>query len=421
MADGMRAIRFGGIGQAFADRNFRIHSIGAFASWISFLVQIVAVSWLAWELTGSTVWLAVIALLDIVPNILLVPLGGVLADRSDRYRVMIVTNILLLLQAVAMALCAWLDLLTIWPLAGLVLLHGIILSFSVPAMYGMLPRFVAKSRLSSAIAVNSAYTQFAIFAGPALAGWIIAQYGITEAFVVNAIGYCILLGSQMMLRTPDGYRQSEASSHTVLRDIADGVSYILRHKGILALLLLLIAGKILVAGFNRMLPAYSEQIMGMDVTGMTIILTCIGLGATITALWIAFHGAAAVTFDRVLWGFLIVAIVTGMMMLTGSLYYLIPLAIVAGLAGEMKNTGTMTLIQNHVSDAHRGRVMGTQFMLSQFAAGIGSYFIGALAVSHGLEAPILACAGLCGAVFIVYFLRRKSLSNWFKNVRTAQF
>jgi MFS family permease len=141
----------GGIGQAFADRNFRIHSMGAIASWISFFVQLVAVSWLTWSLTGSTTWLAIIALLDIIPNILLLPLGGALADRFDRYQIMMIFNPLLLLQSLAMVVLSWLNLLTIEWLAVLVLFHGILLSFSVPAMYGMLPRFVCKDCLSSAI------------------------------------------------------------------------------------------------------------------------------------------------------------------------------------------------------------------------------------------------------------------------------
>jgi MFS family permease len=76
--------RLGGIGEAFADRNFRIYSIGSILSWLSFWVQMVAMSWTTWELTHSTTWLAIIAVLDIVPNLIFLPLGGVMADRFDR-------------------------------------------------------------------------------------------------------------------------------------------------------------------------------------------------------------------------------------------------------------------------------------------------------------------------------------------------
>src|SRR6185437_5705446 len=92
-------LRLGGIGHALADRNFRIFSIGSVTSWFSFFVQVVAVSWTAWELTHSTTWRAIIALLEIAPNVLLVPLGSVLADRYDRFRIEIVAYFLALLQA----------------------------------------------------------------------------------------------------------------------------------------------------------------------------------------------------------------------------------------------------------------------------------------------------------------------------------
>src|SRR5512147_2404389 len=119
-------VRLGGIGDALADRNFRIFSIGSITSWFCFFVQVVAVSWTAWELTHSTTWLAIIALLDIAPNLLLVPLGSALADRVDRFRITVVTYVFALLQAAALAVLAYADALSIWPLAILVFLHGAI-------------------------------------------------------------------------------------------------------------------------------------------------------------------------------------------------------------------------------------------------------------------------------------------------------
>jgi MFS family permease len=169
---GIFAGRLGGIGEAFADRNFRIYSIGSVLSWLSFFVQAVAVSWTAWELTHSTTWLAAVALLDIAPNLIFIPLGGVLADRFDRYAIMMVSYVAALLQALALTVLAYGGLLSIGVLATLSFLHGLIHSFGIPATYGLLPRFIAREKLSSAIAVAAAFTQFAVFAGPALAGWI---------------------------------------------------------------------------------------------------------------------------------------------------------------------------------------------------------------------------------------------------------
>ena len=95
-------VKLGGIGGAFSERNFRIYTIGSISSWISFFIQLLAINWLTWELTNSTKWLAIITFLDIAPNFVFVPIGSVLADRFDRIRIVVITHILALFQALAL-------------------------------------------------------------------------------------------------------------------------------------------------------------------------------------------------------------------------------------------------------------------------------------------------------------------------------
>ena len=404
----------GGIGEAFSDRNFRILSIGSIASWVSFFVQLVAVSWLTWELTKSTSWLATVALLDIVPNVVLMPLAGALADRYDRYWIMAITSFLALIQAIVIASLAWLEVLTIVPLAILVLIHGIIISFMVPAMYGMLPRFVGKSRLTSAIAVNSSYAQLAVFIGPALAGWVIASYGVTAAFVINALGYVIYLIVMLFLKTPEGYVKPKKSPHSILGDIKEGIDYIRNHDGISSLLVLLLAGDALGASVYYMVPAYSEQILGMGLVGISIILAAKGFGATIAALWIAHGGEKLATPNRMLWAFLAFILSVFSIYFFENLYISIGAFVVLGLAAETYHTIMTSIVQLSVRDEQRGRVMGSMFMLAQFAAGLGTYLIGALAVSAGLVKPMMVATAICFAVWLYYYLRRKHFIYKFK-------
>ena len=401
--------RLGGIGQAYGDRNFRVYSVGAIASWISFFVQLVAVSWLTWELTKSTTWLAVVALLDIVPNVVLMPLTGALADRVDRHRIMLATSFLSLLQASALAALAWWGLLSILPLAGLVLIHGVIISFMVPAMYGTLPRFVGRAALPSAIAVSSSYTQLAVFAGPALAGWIIAGHGTTTAFVVNAAGYLVLLISFLNLKTPAEYRQPKPAAHSIGRDILDGVAYLVGDRTILFLLLLGLVTSSLISGFYHMTPAYSEQVLGLGVVGLSTILACQGLGATGASLWLAHGGTEAVRLERVLWAAIIAMLALAALVLTENLYLAAAIAVVVGFAAETRRTSTMALIQLTVEEGQRGRVMGTLFMFSQLAAGIGAYVIGAVAADHGLRTPVLIGVAIGAVVWLVLYLYRERL------------
>ncbi|WP_120502188.1 MFS transporter [Roseovarius sp. EL26] len=401
--------RLGGISDAFSDRNFRIYSVGSIGSWISFFVQIVTVSWLTWELTGSTKWLAIMALLDIVPNVVLMPIAGAISDRFDRHKIMLVTSILLFLQAALLALVAWADMLTIWTLAVLVLMHGIFISLMVPAMYGIIPRFVGRAVMPSAIAVASAYSQLALFVGPALAGWIIAEHGTTVAFVVNALGYLLLICAFLRMRTPADYVPPERSTRSFVGDIWDGAIYIFERKTIWSLLLIMLVADAVALGFIHMLPAYADTVLGLGVVGMTTILAMRGLGAICAALRLAYLGAPAARVNSVLWAFLAALLALGVLVQTRNLYLAAGIAVVMGFAGETKNTGIMTIIQLAVDENQRGRVMGTAFMFSQLAAGIGAYLIGAFSVEAGVQLPttVAVCVGLGFWGFI--FLQRKKL------------
>ncbi|MEQ9490335.1 MAG: MFS transporter [Alphaproteobacteria bacterium] len=401
--------KLGGIGRAYADRNFRVYSVGAIASWISFFVQLVAVEWLAWQLTGSTLWLAVIGLMDILPNIVLMPFAGALADRYDRHRIMIITSSLALIQSVVLVTAALTGWLTILPLAVLTLAHGVIISFMVPAMFGTLPRFIAPKALSSAIAVSSSYTQLAIFAGPALAGWIILGYGIETAFAVNAAGYLLLVVSFLLLKTPDTYKQPDASGLSYMADIKHGILYLFQNPVLTWLLTLNFVTHIVASGFHHMAPAYVDTILDEGVIGLSTILSAFGAGAILSALWLAHRGDAVVRIDLVLFGVLVVIAALAGLMMTTSLYVAAAICVIFGCAAELRRTITMTIIQTTVDESVRGRVMGTYFMLAQLAAGIGTVSIGTVAEHHGLRLPVLIGCAIVLAVWAPIFLKRKSL------------
>ncbi len=280
-------------------------------------------------------------------------------------------------------------------------------------MFGMLPRFVEKHRLSSAISVNAAYTQVAYFVGPALAGWVITSHGIALAFAVNALGYAIQLGSMLFLKTPADFEMPEKRPTTVLGDIVDGIRYIQGHRGILALLMMLFAGDALARAFINMLPAFSAQMLGMGVVGVSAIMAARGGGATVAALWLAYGGSSAATAERVLWAFLLFVVSVAALVLSGNFYLAVCSALVMGIAGEIRRTGTMSLLQLAVDEDQRGRVMGNMFLLSQLGTAVGTYVIGTAAVSQGLLAPLLVAILLCFGVWLFYFARRRRFVSYF--------
>jgi MFS family permease len=405
--------RLGGIGEAFADRNFRIYSVGSIVSWLSFFVQMVAMSWTTWSLTHSTAWLAIVAVLDMAPNVIFAPFGGALADRVDRFKMVLVAYSAAWLHVLALTVLAYAGALTILPLAVLSFLHGLIHAFSVPAAFGMMPRFIARERLSPAIAVSSAYTQFAIFAGPALAGWIILHYGVAAAYATNVVGYLVFFASVAFLRTPPAYAPPVASGRSILGDIADGLTYIVRHRGISALLALMLMGDAMSTAVYQMLPAIADKMLGGGVEAMTSLLSAAGLGATLSAFWLAHGGTARITATFVLWAFLAFAVAVAILMLTQHLVVAVAVMVAYGFAGEARRTGAVSLLQLSVSDSQRGRVMSTQFTLQRLAGGVGTALIGSTAERNGLRWPMMIAVAVALAAWGVAFRKRARIAEAF--------
>lgn len=402
--------RFGGIGDAFADRNFRIYSIGSIISWITYFIQTIAFSWAAWEATRSTTWLAVISLLTVLATILFIPLGGVLADRNDRFRMVLTAYGCDAAKTVVLTALAFTGNLTLPVLCVSAFLHGLIHSFSIPASYGLMPRFVSRDRLASAIGVNSAYTQFAIFAGPAIAGWILVHWGMAAAFATNVVGYVIYFITMALLRTPPDYRQARAAPKSVRHDVFEGARYIWRHKGLSALLLLVLAGDAVSMAVYQMMPAYADLILRMGAGGVSTLYGAAGLGATLAALWLAHGGVRRATPENVLWAVVGIAMSIGLMACAPGLVVAVVAMLLFGFSGETRRTATMSIMQASTDDAQRGRVMSTLFLFTQIAGGLGTLMVGLAAQGAGLRLPLAIAACVLAIIWLAVIRKREQIS-----------
>lgn len=415
-----RARLFGGIGEAFGDANFRRYSVGSLVSWLSYFVQAVATAWVTWSLTHSTTWLAMVALLDAVPMGVLAPLGGVVADRYDRFRVILVCYALATLQSVALTVLALSGHLTITWIAILALLHGLIHAFSVPSQFGLLPRFVERARLPSAIAVAAAYTQLGLFVGPALAGWVLLHFGPAVAFGSNVAGYGVFFLSAARLRTPAGYVEPPAPQKAFGRDFTEGLRAMAAHRGIVGLLSLMLLGDALKAAMGQMMPAFADTGLHAGIKGLSTMLASGGIGATLSALWLAHGGARRATSPVITWAFLGYLMATAGLMTVQSLAVGALAMVARGFFFEICRTGTVALLQTSVPDAMRGRLMSTQFFLQQGASACGVAIVGLVAERWGLRGPILCGTGVALLVWAVAFRSRSSIAAAFVAAAEAE-
>ncbi len=403
----------GGIGEAFGDANFRRYSVGSIVSWLTFFIQAVAIAWVTWNLTHSTKWLAAVALLDSVPMSALAPLGGVVADRHDRFRVLMVCYALATIHAAILAALAFSGRLTVEWLAVLALTHGVIHAFSVPSSFGLLPRFVAPARLPSAIAVASAYTQLGIFVGPALAGWVLLHFGPGVAFASNVAGYSVFFMSASRMRARPDYQPSPPSPKAFAHDLVDGVEAIWAHTGVRGLLMLMLFGDLLGAAVRQMLPAFADKGLHAGIAGFSTLLASAGIGATLAALWLAHGGRKRLRVDLVMFAFLAYLLATSVLLGVSTISLAAMAMVGRGICFEICRTGTVALLQTSAPDNLRGRIMSAQFLMQQGASAVGVALIGGVADLWGLHIPLLCGCAVAFCAWLVVVQQRRHMQAAF--------
>jgi len=192
-------------------------------------------------------------------------------------------------------------------------------------------------------------------------------------------------------------------------DFLEGVNYIVSHRGLSALLVLVLVGDAIAASVNSMMPAYTNMVLELGAGTMATMFSAAGIGATVAALWLAYGGLGSATPSRVLWAVLGFAI--AIYILAGATALAIALfgMVIFGFCGETRRTGTVSLMQSHVGDARRGRVMSTLFLFTQIAGAVGTLTVGLGAAWTGLRLPLAISAIGLTIVWFGVFRRRHAI------------
>lgn len=390
---------FGGIGRAFRSRNFRIYCSGAIVSLIGFWVHRVAIGWLTWELTESAAWLGVISFAELFPTVVVSPLAGAFADRSDYRLQMIAAQALAGVLAAVLAGLTFSGLITIELLLALSILQGLIIAFNHPARLAMVPSLVDAKDLSAAIAVNSATFNGARFIGPAVAGVIILWGGTAPAFAFNAISYLWFVAMLARLRlAPRAPAGRQASG--ILGDTLEGFRYVAGHFGINSLLILLTATAALLRPYMELLPGFAAEVFGRGADGLAMLTSATGLGALLAGVWLARRGRTQ-GLTRILVSYMVVAAAALLVLASGGAFW-VGLGAVAVVGFSLVSIGvsTQTLLQNAVEGAMRGRVLSLYGVIFLGGPAVGALVMGWIASNTGLGPPVAGGAVLCLVVWL---------------------
>lgn len=401
---------FGGVAATFQHRNFRIYITGNAISLVGTWMQRIAVGWLTWELTQSGFWLGLVSCADLLPAVFFGPFGGVLADRFNRRRIMMTTQTVALLQAIALFALTVAGVITVELLALLVLVNGIVIGFNQPARLALMPSLVPRQDLSTAIAINSIAFNLARFIGPAVAGLLIVSIGVAGAFAANAISFLAFLIALSRLRlageTDGGAGRGRAS---VFEQLAEGIAYTVRHPGIGPMLLLLAMVSLGVRPFVELMPGFAAQVFGRGADGLAMLSAAVGVGAVITGIWLARRGGGGLT-RLVLLNALFVSLAIIAFAATDNFWFAMLAVTLAGMAMVATGVSMQTLMQMSIDGAMRGRVLSLYGIIFIGGPAAGALIMGALSEAVGLRLPLAAGAGLAILIWLWTWRKRHAIA-----------
>ncbi len=379
--------------RALRHRNYRLFFAGQGVSLIGTWLTRVATSWLVYRLTGDAFLLGLAGFAGQIPTFVLAPLAGVLIDRWDRHRVLVVCQVLAMLQSSALAAFALDGSITVAHVLVLNVLQGLINAFDTPARQTFVVELIEdKGDLSNAIALNSSMVNFARLAGPAIAGVLIAAVGEGWCFAIDAISYAAVIASLLAMQVvPRARRPVRALRH----ELGDGFRYVVGSPVIRAVLLLLAITSLMGLPYTVLMPMMAADVYGGGAATNGFLMSASGVGALAGAIFLARRASArglGAIIPRAAIGFGAALVVFA---LSPTVWLAAPLIVLAGFGMIVQMASSNTVIQTVVVEDMRGRVMSFFTMAFFGTTPFGSLLAGALADQIGAPATIAAGGGVC--------------------------
>jgi MFS family permease len=386
--------------RALRSRNYRLFVAGQLISLVGTWMQMVAQSWLIYRLTASAAKLGLIGFAGQIPIFVLAPLGGVIADRVNRHRILIVTQTAMMVLAFALAALTLSGHVQVWHIFMLASLLGVTNAFDIPARQAFLVEMVDREDIVNAIGLNSSMLNGARVIGPGIAGVVVAAVGEGWCFLLNAISYVAVIAALLMMRVRA--RAQVPAQVSAWESVVEGFAYSWHTKPVRALLLLLGLVSLMGMPYSVLMPIIADRILGGGPNAYGLLLSASGLGAL--------AGAATLTVRRHIRGLgrwiALSSIGFGVTLMafsfSRSLWLSALLLVPAGFFVMVEMAASNTLIQSMIPDRLRGRVMAVYSMMFMGMAPLGALVAGAVAAPLGAPATVAIGGAACVAGGLIF-------------------
>jgi MFS family permease len=393
---------------AFKSRNYRLYFIGQSVSLIGTWMQKTAVSWVIYSLTHSKFMLGLTLFATMFPSFLFSFIGGVAADRYNRYKLLLLTQVVSMIQAILLTALIFFNHYSVWGILALSVLLGIVNAFDVPARQSLVYEMVDdKKDLPNALALNSSMVNLSRLIGPGIAGLVIEKLGDDVCFGLNALSFVAVIISLLLMKLPKYVPRPHTKN--VLGELREGLTYIRRTPEIAFVLGMLALISLFVLPFSTLIPVYAKDIFHGTASTFGVIDSVIGLGAFSGAIFLASLKPGRdlrkiLAINTFVFGL-------GLVLFSHATSYPLALAFVAiGAFGMMSQiTISNTLIQTAVDPAMRGRVISVYAMAFFGMQPLGGLIVGSVSQHIGVQNTTLAAGivAICIGLLHVRFLQKR--------------
>lgn len=397
---------------AFKSRNYRLYFSGQSVSLLGTWMQKTAVSWVIYSQTHSKFMLGLTLFASLFPSFLFSFIGGVMSDRYDRFKLLLLTQVASMVQAILLSAMVFLGYYSVWGIIGLSAVLGIINAFDVPARQSLVYDMVDdKADLPNALALNSSMVNLSRLIGPGIAGLVLEKFGDTVCFGANAVSFIAVIGSLLMMRLP----KAAAKKHdkNIAAELKEGFVYIQNTPTIKFILLMLASVSLFVLPFSTLIPVYAKDIFKGTASTFGVIDSVIGLGAFGGGIFLA-SLQAGTDLKKIL---AVNTLVFGVGLVAFSHMHNYPVALffstVTGFGMMSQITIGNTIIQTTASPEMRGRVISYYAMAFFGMQPLGGLLVGSVSQKIGVPDTVMLEGMVALLLGIIHFrfLRQSRLKK----------
>jgi len=411
----LRTRVFGGAASALRIPVYRNYFLGHFIASNGRWMYRMSIGWLAWDLTHSTLWLGAVAFADLVPSAVLTIFAGAITDRFGYMRIIRGSLLVVILLAALLGALVLAHAITVELLLVIALLSGSAESLGQPARLAIVNALVPRYDLSSAIALGSTSFNASRIVGPSIAGLLIEATGPGVVMLLCALAafyfWMVVRGIHLEEKSKPAQQ-----GDSLWRDTLAGFSYVLDHRGIRFVMILLTATSLLVRPVIELLPSIADKVFNAGPTGLSLMLASIGVGAVAASLVLARRGQTQGLTRVLVWSTFGTGICVAAALQAPSLKWGAVAFCCMGVFMLCGNVSAQTLVQNSVSSEMRARVLGLFIVFGHGLPALGALVQGWLATFFGLPAAVGGSAILMLAFWVWAMFRQRRMSSELERV-----